>query len=89
MQTNEALETLKRRTYNNSPFIKRTEEFLNKGALFSKMYDFRSYKRSMIEEENSKAIAYKANLLRNNIPGGFVNRRKSQMLGFKLLRVLQ
>ncbi len=28
-------------------------------------------------------------MLRSKLPGGFVNRRKTQILGFKLLQVLQ
>lgn len=48
-----------------------------------------SYQRSLEEEEKSKRIAQKANRFKVNIPGGFVNRRKTQILGFKLMQVLQ
>jgi hypothetical protein len=48
-----------------------------------------SYQRSIEEEEKSKRLAQKANKFKVNVPGGFVNRRKTQILGFKLLQVLQ
>jgi|LauGreDrversion4_2_1035121.scaffolds.fasta_scaffold3462797_1 hypothetical protein len=44
-----------------------------------------SYQRSIEEEEKSKRLAQKANRFKVNVPGGFVNRRKTQILGFKLL----
>ena len=42
-----------------------------------------------MEEERSKRMVQKANMLKNKLPGGFVNRRKTQILGFKLLQVIQ
>jgi hypothetical protein len=38
-----------------------------------------------MEEERSKRLVQKANMLKNKLSSGFVNRRKTQILGFKLL----
>jgi hypothetical protein len=42
-----------------------------------------------MEEERSKRLVQKANMLKNKLSSGFVNRRKTQILGFKLLQVIQ
>ncbi|TNV83851.1 hypothetical protein FGO68_gene11639 [Halteria grandinella] len=69
-----------------SPFIKKTERLLsNRGT----DYDYASFKMSLHEEQTSKRLIKKANMLKNNVTGGFVNRRKTQLLGFKLMQVLQ
>jgi len=41
-----------------------------------------------MEEERSKRLVQKANMLKNKLSSGFVNRRKTQILGFKLLQVI-
>ena len=42
-----------------------------------------------MEEERSKRLVQKGNMLKNKLSTGFVNRRKTQILGFKLLQVIQ
>ena len=75
-----------------SHFIMKAEQALmNKqhNGKFTDDFDMYSYQRSLEEEEKSKKLVQKANRLKNNVSGGFVNRRKTQILGFKLLQVLQ
>ena len=69
-----------------SPFIKRTEELLKDVA---KDYDFNSFRMSLEEEQTSRLLVQKANMLKNNLGTGFVNRRKAQLVGSKLLAALR
>jgi hypothetical protein len=65
-----------------SPFIRKTEMLLSKRDTG---YEQTSFKQSLQEEQISKELVKKANMLKNHLPGGFVNRRKIQLVGFKLL----
>jgi hypothetical protein len=42
-----------------------------------KDYDFNSFKMSLEEEQTSRLLVQKANMLKNNLGTGFVNRRKA------------